>query len=183
MCLLHNPASLEILQPYKSLICTDSVRRDLTCELHSAVILIPLPWSCHHANQKVSVASARSSPALCFRCLRRFGMQKSQSRSPSSASLSIQLLGSSWTIAALRSLAFPLSVWDARRPPCKQRHNLPGMGRHFIFPVPREGGRAERQRKHSGWGGRGCGQEETPVKQKHVRCWENSGISSSWLQV
>lgn len=155
----------------------------LTCELHSAVILIPLPWSCHHANQKVSVASARFSPALCFLCLRRFGMQKSQSWSPSNASLSIQQLGSSWTIAALRSLAFPRSVWDACHPPCKQQHNLPRMGSHFIFLVPREGGRAERQRKHSGWGGRGCGQEETPVKQNHVRCWENSGISSSWLQV
>jgi len=111
----------------------------LTCELHSAVILIPLPWSSQHANQKVGVASADFSPALSFLCLRRFGMQKSQSRSPSSASLSVQLLGSSWTIAALRSLAFPRRGWDAHRPPCKQWQNLPGMGRRFIFSRPKGG--------------------------------------------
>lgn len=134
MCFLSNPTSLEILQQYSPLFAwTVSGGISLTCELHSAVILIPLPWSCHHANQKVSVASAYFSPVLCFLCLRRFGMQKSQRRSPSSASLSIQLLGSSWTIAALQSLAFPPSVWNGRRPPCKQRRNLPGMGRHFIF--------------------------------------------------
>lgn len=174
MCLLPDPASLAILQQHSPLLAQPaSGGISLTCELHSAVILTPLPWSCQHANQKGSVASARFSPALCFLCLRRFGMQKSQSWSPSSASLSIQLLGWSWTIAALRSLAFPRSVWDRRCPPCKQRHNPPGTGRHFVFPVPGEGGDAERQSKHSGWGGRGCGQEETPVKQKHVWYWEN----------
>lgn len=96
MCFLSNPTSLEILQQYSPLFAwTMSEGISLTCELHSAVILIPLPWSCHHANQNVSVASAYFSPVLCFLCLRRFGMQKSQRRSPSSASLSIQLLSSS----------------------------------------------------------------------------------------
>lgn len=40
--------------------------RDLTCELHSAVIPMPLPWSCHHANQKVSAASAYASLHAVF---------------------------------------------------------------------------------------------------------------------
>lgn len=40
------------------------VSKDLTCELHSAAILLPPPWSHHRTKQKVSTASACFPPAL-----------------------------------------------------------------------------------------------------------------------
>lgn len=91
----------------------------LTCELHSAVILKPLPWSHHHANHKASEASARFSPVLLFSQPPTLWNAEKPELNPSSARLSIQLLGSSWTIAALRSLAFPFGVWAAT-PSCLQ---------------------------------------------------------------
>lgn len=147
------PSCLTGQQPHPHL--HGDVRKDLTCELHSAAILLPPPWSHHRAKQKVSTASACFPPALFSLPQTVWNAEKPELKPVERE----QLYSAPWlsgTIAALGG-----------SPPLARSH---GMGSRFIFLVPGVAGGAQSQRQHLGWGGRGCGQEEMALKQKHARC-------------
>ena len=169
------PSCLTGQQPHPHL--HGDVRKDLTCELHSAAILLPPPWSHHRAKQKSQHSLGMLPSCSVFSAADGLECRKARAEARGARAALFSSLAQwnnscPWWLASSRTQprdGEPLNFtcnwggWGRENP-------TPGWGRVFFAGAGGGGGGPPPAPPFWGGGGGGCGQEEMALKQKHARC-------------